>query len=180
VCPARDEQEIGFSVTISVTRTLSPTIFAEEEAAMKPQYALAMAVVVGTGLGALVVEGIHAQAKPPVYYIAEIDVTNPDAYAKEYAPKAQALIKNAGGRFLAIGGAAGGATVTGFDGPAPKRVVVQVWDSMEKIQAWRANPEYQELRKTGDKYAKFRSYAVEGLSESAAPAVGSSTPTTTK
>ena len=39
---------------------------------------------------------------PPVYYVAEIDVTNPDAYAKEYAPKAQAMIKEAGGRFLAM------------------------------------------------------------------------------
>jgi hypothetical protein len=33
---------------------------------------------------------------------------------------------------------------------------------MEKIQAWRKNPEYIELRKTGEKYAKFRSFAVEG------------------
>jgi uncharacterized protein (DUF1330 family) len=91
-------------------------------------------------------------------------VTNPDAYAKEYAPKAQAIIKAAGGRFLAIGGAAAsGAKVTAFDGEAPKRVVVQVWDSMEKIQAWRANPEYVALRKIGDKYAKFHSCAVEGL-----------------
>ena len=146
---------------------------------MKPRYTLALAAA-GFGLGALAVEGLHAQAKPPVYYIAEIDVTNPDAYAKEYAPKAQAIIKASGGRFLAIGGAAAGTKVTAFDGEAPKRVVVQVWDSMEKIQAWRANPEYQELRKTGDKYAKFRSFAVEGLPEAQAPAVGSSTPTTTK
>jgi heme-degrading monooxygenase HmoA len=55
------------------------------------------------------------------------------------------------------------ACVTALDGEAPKRAVVQVWDSMEKIQAWRSNPEYKELRKVGDKYAKFRSYTVEGL-----------------
>jgi len=36
---------------------------------------------------------------------------------------------------------------------------------MEKIQAWRANPEYVELRKVGEKYAKFRSFAVDGLQE---------------
>jgi hypothetical protein len=53
--------------------------------------------------------------------------------------------------------------LTALDGEAPKRAVVQVWDSMEKIQAWRSNPEYKELRKVGDKYAKFRSYTVEGL-----------------
>jgi hypothetical protein len=36
---------------------------------------------------------------------------------------------------------------------------------MEKTQAWRANPEYVELRKVGEKYAKFRSFAVDGLQE---------------
>jgi hypothetical protein len=53
------------------------------------------------------IQGLHAQATPPVYYVAEIDVTNPDAYAKEYAPKAQAIIKSMGGRQLAIGGKTG-------------------------------------------------------------------------
>ena len=122
-------------------------------------------MIAGVAIGAFAVQGLHAQAKPPIYYIAEIAVTNPDAYAKEYAPKAQAMIKAAGGRFLAIGGAAGAGakTVTGFDGDPPKRVVVQVWDSMEKIQAWRADPNYQALRKIGDQYAKFRSFAIEGL-----------------
>ena len=125
-----------------------------------------MAVTAGVAIGALAVQGLHAQAKPPVYFVAEIDVTNPDAYAKEYAPRAQAIIKAAGGRFLAIGGsAATTGTVTALDGDAPKRVVVQVWDSMEKIRAWRANPEYIELRKVGEKYAKFRSFAVDGLQE---------------
>jgi len=133
---------------------------------MRSNSKIAVAVTAGVAIGALAVQGVHAQAKPPVYFVAEIDVTNPDAYAKEYAPKAQTIIKAAGGRFLAIGGsAATTGTVTAFDGDAPKRVVVQVWDSMEKIRAWRANPEYVELRKVGEKYAKFRSFAVDGLQE---------------
>ena len=133
---------------------------------MRSNYKVAVAVTAGVAIGAFAVQGLHAQAKPPVYFVAEIDVTNPDAYAKEYAPKAQAIIKAAGGRFLAIGGsAASTGMVTGFDGDPPKRVVVQVWDSMEKIRAWRANPEYVELRKVGEKYAKFRSFAVDGLPE---------------
>ena len=132
---------------------------------MKTQLAVSLGVAAGFGLGLITVHGLHAQVKPPVYYVAEIEVTNPDAYAKEYAPKAQAIIKAAGGKFLAIGGTAGGAKVTAFDGKAPKRAVVQVWDSMEKIQAWRNNPEYKEARKIGEKYAKFRSYAIEGMAQ---------------
>ena len=131
---------------------------------MKTRYTVALSMVAGAALGGAAIQGLHAQAKPPVYYVAEIDVTNPDAYAKEYAPKAQALIKAAGGKILAVGGAAGGAKVTGLDGEPPKRAVVQVWDSMDKIQAWRNNPEYKALRKdVGDKYAKFRSYTIEGV-----------------
>ena len=126
---------------------------------MKTQYMITMAVVAGFGLGALTVQSLYAQAKPPVYYIAEIDVTNLDAYVKEYAPKAQALIKASGGRLLAAG-----QKITAIEGEPPKpRVAVQVWDSLEKIQAWRNSAEYKEIRKIGDKYAKFRAYAVEGL-----------------
>jgi uncharacterized protein (DUF1330 family) len=70
----------------------------------------------------------------------------------------------ASGKILAVGGAAGGAKVTAFDGEPPKRAVVQVWDRMDKIQAWRNNPQYKALRKdVGDKYAKFRSYTIEGV-----------------
>ncbi len=126
---------------------------------MKTKYTAALAVVAGFGLGAVAVESLHAQAKPPIYYIAEIEVTNLDAYRKEYAPKAQALIKKHGGRFLAAG-----EKVTAIEGQPPKtRVALQVWDSMEKIQAWRNSAELKELRKTGDKYAKFRAFTVEGL-----------------
>jgi uncharacterized protein (DUF1330 family) len=132
---------------------------------MNSQCKMTLAMLAGAALGGAAVQGLHAQAKPPVYYVAEIDVTNPEAYAKEYAPKAQAIIKAAGGRQLAIGGAGGASAgkLTAIDGEAPKRAVVQVWDSLEKIQAWRANPEFVELRKIGDKYAKFRSYAIEGV-----------------
>jgi uncharacterized protein (DUF1330 family) len=134
---------------------------------MKTIYVVTSAMLAGFGLGAVAVQGLHAQAKPPIYYISEIDVSNPDAYGKEYASKAQAMIKAAGGRFVAIGGTAGvgAGKLTVFDGEAPKRVTVQVWDSMEKIQAWRADPAYVALRKIGDKYAKFHSYAVEGVQQ---------------
>ena len=54
---------------------------------LRREDARAVSMLASAALGGLAVQGLHAQAKPPVYYIAEIDVTNPDAYAKEYAPK---------------------------------------------------------------------------------------------
>ena len=126
---------------------------------MKTRYTVTLAAIAGFGLGAVAIEGLHAQAKPPVYYIAEIDVTNLDAYLKEYTPMAQATIKKAGGRVLAAG-----QKVTAIEGQPPKpRVAVLMWDSMEKMQAWRNLKEFKENRKIGDKYAKFRSFAIEGV-----------------
>jgi Domain of unknown function (DUF1330) len=54
-------------------------------------------------LGALAVQALHAQAKPPVYCIAEVDVTDLEGYLKEFAPKAAAFSEAYGGRTLAAG-----------------------------------------------------------------------------
>jgi heme-degrading monooxygenase HmoA len=72
----------------------------------------------------------------------------------------------AGGRFVAVGGVAGNLAgkLTTFEGEAPKRVTIQVWDSLEKIKAWRDSKEFAEIRKVGEKYATFsHGFAVEGV-----------------
>ena len=128
---------------------------------MKTQYTIALAMLTGVGVGAVAVQGLHAQVKPPVYYIAQNDVTNADAYVKEFASKVPATVKAHGGRFLVRGG-----KVTALDGAAPKgRVVVQVYDNMEQLKGWLNSPEYQELRKIGTKYATFHTFAVEGAAD---------------
>lgn len=134
---------------------------------MSRYFIVGMAMLAGAALGATAVNGLHAQAKTPLYIVSEIDVTNPDGYGKEYAPKAQALIKASGGRIVAIGGVAGAGAgnVTAYDGGAPKRATVQVWDSMEQYQAYRNSPGFKDARLIGDKYAKFRTFAVEGVAQ---------------
>jgi uncharacterized protein (DUF1330 family) len=101
-------------------------------------------MIAGAALGSAAIQALHAQAKPPVYLVTEIDVTNPDAYAKEFAPKAQATIKAAGGRFIAIGGVAGvGAKpVTALQGTPPKRFTIQAWDSYDALKAWFNGADY--------------------------------------
>ena len=125
---------------------------------MRRYITLGITLLTGAVFGGAVVRGLHAQAKPPVYVIAQIDITNPDAYAKEYIPKAVALNKAAGVRYLSLGG-----KVTPIEGTPPKsRVVIQVWDSLEKALAARNTPEFKEARKIGEKYATFSAFAVEG------------------
>src|ERR1700750_3028087 len=97
---------------------------------------IGLAMLAGAALGAAAVERLHAQAKPPVYQVVEIEMLNADAYVKDYAPKAQVAIKAAGGKFLA----AGGKTTTVEGEPPKSRVVIQQWDSLEKDQAYPNSP----------------------------------------
>jgi uncharacterized protein (DUF1330 family) len=128
---------------------------------MKTKYTVALAALTGFGLGAIAVQELHGQAKPTAYVIAEVDVTNPDAYLKEFAPLAQKVLKEGGAKFLALGG-----KTIAIDGAPPKpRVAVQAYENIDKAQAAFASPAYREARKIGDKYATFRIFAVEGISQ---------------
>jgi uncharacterized protein (DUF1330 family) len=125
---------------------------------MKTSVTVALSMLAGIAIGAVAVQGLHAQAKPPVYSVSEIQITNVDAYLKEYAPLAQASIKAAGGKLLA------GGPATSLEGAPPAtRITIQAWDSLEKAQAWRNSADYKKAREIGDKYAKFRAFAVQGV-----------------
>jgi uncharacterized protein (DUF1330 family) len=127
---------------------------------MKARYTVALAMFAGFGLGVVAVQGLHAQAKPPVYYVAEVDITDQAAYST-YVPKAQAAIKAAGGKFLAAGGA-----ITTIEGEPPKpRVVIQQWDSLETYQAYRNSAAFKDLLPMREKVAKWRTFVVEGVSQ---------------
>jgi uncharacterized protein (DUF1330 family) len=109
----------------------------------------------GFGLGTLAVQGLHAQARPPVYQVTEIDAPNLESYLRDYAPKAQAAIQAAGGKYLVAGG-----KTTTIEGEPPKsRITIQQWDSVEKIKAFRDSAAYKDLQPLRDKLAKFRTYA---------------------
>jgi len=109
-------------------------------------------------LGAFTVQRINAQTKPPVYFVVENEISDVLGYLKEYAARAREMIKANGGRYLAAGDA------TTFVGEPPKsRVAIFVFDDLQQIQAWLNSPEYKELRKVGEQYAKFRNYAVPGV-----------------
>ena len=126
---------------------------------MRVRYAVALSLMTGIAIGAVAIDRLHAQAKPPVFLVTEIEITNLDAYVKEYAPLAQASIKSSGGHLLAAG-----QNITQIEGAPPKsRVAIQQWNSVDQIKNWRASPEYKKAREIGDKYAKFRAFAVEGI-----------------
>lgn len=129
---------------------------------MGPRYKIGLVMLAGIALGALGSEALHGQTRPPAYLIGQIDVSNPTGYAKEYLPKAREIIKAHGGRLIAAAGAgATGSRVVAIDGEAPKRVVIYMYPNMEALLAWRNDPAYVQVRRIGEQYAKYHTFAVE-------------------
>ena len=84
---------------------------------------------------------------------------NMDVFLKDYAAHVQATVDPFGGRYLVRGG-----RNVGVEGEPPKgRIVISVFDSFEKAQAWRDSPEYKKILTVREREAKSRMYIVEGL-----------------
>jgi len=135
---------------------------------MKSNTKIAAAVVASFGLGVGAVSVLHAQAKPPAYVVAEIDVKDQDGYTKEFLPKAQATIKEMGGKYL--GGAANKAISLAGAKP-PNRVVLLQFPDMDAVKAFydKQGPLEKDV---GDKYASFRAIGIEGVEQAKWKAAG--------
>jgi uncharacterized protein (DUF1330 family) len=128
---------------------------------MRTNHTFVLALVAGVAIGAAAIQVLHAQAKPPGFVVVEIDVSNPDAYAKEFLPLASKALIDSGAKYLARGG-----QNVSIEGTPPKsRTVIIMFDSLEKAQAAYASPAYQAARKIGDQYARFRIWAMEGVAQ---------------
>jgi uncharacterized protein (DUF1330 family) len=132
----------------------------ELEARMRTIFVVGVSTLLGLAFSCPMVQEINAQTKPPVYFVVENEISDLQGYLKEYAPRAREMIRSNGGRYIAAG------DTTTFVGEPPKsRVAIFAFDNIEQIQTWLNSPEYKELRKVGDKYAKFRNYAVPGVQQ---------------
>jgi uncharacterized protein (DUF1330 family) len=50
-------------------------------------------------------------------------------------------------------------------GKPPRRAVIHQYPNMDAVRAWRNDPEYEQIRKVGEKYATYRTFAVEALQQ---------------
>src|SRR4051812_33125471 len=108
---------------------------------MKNSFSVAMALAAGIGIGAVGAQGLHAQAKPPVFMVEDNTVRDSDGFAKEFAPLARESLKAYGARYLA------GGPGLSIDGEPPKgRVVIVQWDTLDQLMKWRNSPEYRHAR----------------------------------
>jgi uncharacterized protein (DUF1330 family) len=125
---------------------------------MKTHYTVALAMLAGIGVGAVAVQGLHAQVKPPAYLLAEVQVTDPDTWKQYLAalPSTMAPYKT---RTLAR------ANPVALDNSTPPagNLVIIAFNNMEDVKAFWNSPAYQAIIPLREKSAKTRVYAVEGI-----------------
>jgi uncharacterized protein (DUF1330 family) len=128
---------------------------------MNSTYKMAAAVVGSFVLGVGAANVLHAQAKPPGFTFAEIDVKDQDGYTKDFLPKAQASIQESGDKYLA----GGFNKAIGLSGsPPPNRVVLLQFADMDAVKAYDVK-ERQLEEEVGNKYASFRVIGIEGVAQ---------------
>jgi len=93
----------------------------------------------------------------PAYVIADVQVTDPDAY-ELYRPLAAASIARFGGHFIVRGG-----PVELLEGePQPERIVVIEFANAETARRWYRSEEYQRALKIRQAASRGRLFLVEG------------------
>ena len=126
---------------------------------MNSNHKLAIAVLAGFSIGVAGTHAIHAQQvkAPPGYVIAEVDVTDPEAF-KKYAEKVPPTVAAFDGHYLVRGG-----KVQAVEGEAPKRIAVIAFESAEKAHSWEYSPAYEAIKPMRQSSSKSRIFIVEGV-----------------
>ena len=124
---------------------------------MRFQYALTLAMLGGFGLGAIAVQGVHAQRTGPgAYAIVDITEINDPETFKTLVPKEPQAVAAFGGHFVTRTN-----YITGLDGVAPLRFVIIAFDSVGKAQNWNDSAAQTAINAIREKSTKSRSFIVE-------------------
>ena len=102
---------------------------------------------------------VAAESKPVAYAIVEVDVRQPEPFAKEFFPVVTKVFAAAGATFVVKPSAP-----VAVDDIPPKRVAILRFDSVDQAAATFASQAYRDARKIGDQYASFRIFIVQSTS----------------
>ena len=122
---------------------------------MKTRYAVTLSTLVGIAIGAVAIQGLHAQAKPKAYLVSESEVLDATALAS-YTAAIGAVQKAAGSRSFGTRG-----KIVASVGDAPKRVGISEWDSLEQVQAYLNSEARKKVVGDGKVVKITRQYIVE-------------------
>jgi uncharacterized protein (DUF1330 family) len=126
---------------------------------MRSNYKIAVVLLAGVAIGAIAVQGLHAQgAKLKAYVISEFEPLDTSAQAA-YLPAARKAIEAANGHNFRT---TGGRVVQIEGGPDPKSVGIVEWASLDEAVAFYKSKAWTDLSPQRDKATKvIRRYVVE-------------------
>jgi uncharacterized protein (DUF1330 family) len=129
---------------------------------MRQYFVLGIGMIAGATLAAGAITALHAQAKPPAYFVIEINKINDAAGFKTITdiPTGGAdAAKELGGHYIARGG-----KITPLDGSAPpERFIAYAFDNVEKAQAFNNSEYFKKVSAVRNKTTEARAFIVEGL-----------------
>jgi uncharacterized protein (DUF1330 family) len=126
---------------------------------MTTQFKLLLALAGGLAICFIGFGGLRAQTKAPTaYWVTEtLDVSDQAALLdaiKAVPPTIQSFV----GHYIVLGG-----KIVPGEGVPPRRITIIAFDSLEKAQQWFGSPAAAAARTEAQKFAKIRSYFVEGV-----------------
>jgi uncharacterized protein (DUF1330 family) len=129
---------------------------------MTGSFKITAAIAFGLFIGGGAVQLLHAQSKPPAFVVAEVDVKDRAGFEENFLKVTRKDIADHGGKYLA-GGYNKTMSLVGSE-PA-NRVVILQFPNMDAVKAWQDEGAMDMENTVGSKYAKFRIYAVEGVTQ---------------
>ena len=92
------------------------------------------------------------------YFIADVDVTDPESF-EQYRAQVGATIEKYGGKYLVRGGA-----FEKIEGDwTPTRMVILEFESMERAREWYHSEDYKDIMALRHRSANTSAVLVEGL-----------------
>jgi uncharacterized protein (DUF1330 family) len=129
------------------------------ESFMNQRVVMGATLLAGVAIGAMAIQGLHAQTKPPTYVVVAIrSISDAETY-KSVIEKAPAANDAFGAKFVIRTD-----KITGFDGTPPKRFILLAFDSPEKAHAWHNSAAQKEVDSLRLKSSDSLSFLVEGMS----------------
>jgi uncharacterized protein (DUF1330 family) len=126
---------------------------------MKTKYTVALSVLAGVAIGAIAMQGLHAQgAKLKAYSIGELEVFDNMALNSYLPGVREAILAHHGKTLRTVGG-----RVVQVEGAAPpKNVAIVEWDSVDDAVAFYKSDAWKASQAQRDKaYKMIRRYVVE-------------------
>jgi uncharacterized protein (DUF1330 family) len=120
------------------------------------------AIACGLLIGGAGVQLLHAQSKPPAFVVAEVDVKDRAGFEENFLKATRKDIAEHGGKYLAGGY---NKTVSLVGSEPANRVVILQFPNMDAVKKWQDEGAMDMENTIGNKYAKFRIFAVEGVDQ---------------